>query len=530
MRAISAHCGWWRRSARHVIVGAVVLAVACSPIPDTTPDGSEPRDAAPTDRTSTLVAAVSSLPDVLDPHHASVGWSLLAQVVDTLVVPDAELRMQPALATSWEQSDDGRTWEFVLRDDVYFHDGRRMTAEDVVYSLERVRGSEEHGWRLGAVTAVQAADEYTVTVSLSEVQPHLLERLGGIPALGIIPEGSTPVDGDRLVGTGPFVIDRSDVAVLPTVDAQAVTLGAFDEHFDGRPSIDNVHFAEVGDPEVLLALFESGAVDWIDAASGEQLADRVPPDSNVGQVPGVDVLYLAFNHQHAPFDERRKRHELANRIDRDLLIQDAFDGRATPARSAVTPASRWAVPVTAPQRSEVNGDLDQNGDELANTPIELLASADVPGALVVAEAVKAQLESAGYSVFVADEPLQEWIARRRNGDFTVLVSAWFGALHPFDFYDAQHRRDGSLNFHGINDAELEALLDDARDTKEFASARERYGAVAQRVVEEAAYIHLAHPHVSEIWGPRVEGYGPHPSGIPRFGGVTLADADATPAG
>src|SRR4051812_25795322 len=112
-----------------------------------------------------LIAAIAGEPDQLDPHKTSAYFSfeVLENVFDTLVAPDANLEMRPALAQSWDVSPDQLSWTFRLRPGVTFHDGTPFTADDVVYSYRRIIDEKlANSDKFSAVTAVTAPDKATV--------------------------------------------------------------------------------------------------------------------------------------------------------------------------------------------------------------------------------------------------------------------------------------------------------------------------------------------------------------------------------
>ena len=126
-----------------------------------------------------LVAAIASEPDQLDPHKTSAyaSFDVLENVYDTFVEPDENLEMQPALAESWDLSDDQLTWTFHLRDGVSFTDGAALTAEDVAYSYNRIIDDElSPSWRFSAVTSVKATSLSMVLGRVRILRPFCSRR------------------------------------------------------------------------------------------------------------------------------------------------------------------------------------------------------------------------------------------------------------------------------------------------------------------------------------------------------------------
>src|SRR3984893_15911054 len=136
-----------------------------------------------------LIAPIAGEPDQLDPHKTSAYFSfeVLENVYDTLVEPDENLEMRPALAESWEVSGDQLTWTFHLRQGVTFHDGSPFSAEDVVYSYKRIIDQKlSNADRFRAVTDVTAPDKSTVNITVAQPTPNLLSNIGGFKGMAIV--------------------------------------------------------------------------------------------------------------------------------------------------------------------------------------------------------------------------------------------------------------------------------------------------------------------------------------------------------
>ncbi|MGD8587008.1 MAG: ABC transporter substrate-binding protein, partial [Chloroflexota bacterium] len=154
----------------------------------------------------------------LDPQVVSSysSYQVLFNVVEGLTRYDNDLNLQPALAESWEQSDDGLTWTFHLRQGVMFQNGREMKAEDVKWSFDRLIDPATGAGNAGNVgpadTQIEVVDDYTVTITHSEPVGILPQTLAFNPASGIIAQESLEDDGTISIpiGTGPFKIAEVD--------------------------------------------------------------------------------------------------------------------------------------------------------------------------------------------------------------------------------------------------------------------------------------------------------------------------------
>ena len=191
-----------------------------------------------TSRPGNLIAAIAGEPDQLDPQKTSAYFSfeVLENVFDTLVEPDENLEMRPALAESWDVSPDQLTWTFHLRNGVTFHDGSPFTADDVVYSYRRIIDEKlANVDKFSAVTDVTAPDPSTVRITVKQPTPNLLTNLGGFKGMAIVQRRN--VESGQIathpIGTGPFAFASQKSGDSITLDGQSELLGLARRRFRG---------------------------------------------------------------------------------------------------------------------------------------------------------------------------------------------------------------------------------------------------------------------------------------------------------
>ncbi|MFC5452724.1 SgrR family transcriptional regulator [Paenibacillus aestuarii] len=270
---------------------------------------------------------------------------IAGQMFDTLVHYEHESgKVVPCIAHSWENSPDGREWFFYLKKSVMFHHGRELTAQDVVFSLNRLRLQPERfesSWMFRDIEWIAAWDQRTVHIRLCKPNYLFLRLLATLPA-SIVPEDVVREHGEAFagkpVGTGRFQMIRLDEGIC--------VLEAFTGHFQGRPQLDRV--------EVLIfPESEAGRLrepDWtsVRSSSGGSLQDE--PDVDVTQarhaVQGgydaqwcnVETLYacctlLVFNQKkQGPQRQFAFRQALHAIIDRQRMIDELGGDRIYPAQ------------------------------------------------------------------------------------------------------------------------------------------------------------------------------------------------------
>jgi len=279
---------------------------------------------------------LDSAPGTLDPHRHNelVIWSVLSNVYDALVRFDAAMRLEPALATSWEQVSPTQV-RFRLRAGVTFHDGSPFTAADVVASFARARQVEVAGVRHhleGIVSVVEEAPE-TLLVTTEGPAPTLLNRLA---FLCVVPRaGAGPGEITEPVGTGPYRFAGHG-------PGGEVRLQAF-PWWGGRPAVATAEFhTETADDVRAERLFR-GEADVVRRFPEAQLAELDGLRLRSAVQPGMPVRILAVAPGAAAGDaaralaDPRVRRALLLAVDRQALIDEAFGGNGIVASQYVHP-------------------------------------------------------------------------------------------------------------------------------------------------------------------------------------------------
>ena len=193
-------------------LAAVVTLVACGTTAGT---GTPNENAGSGGGQERLTVAVQGNPVRLDPHNSNDSASSLinVQIFETLVRQTEDLEIEPLLAESYQQVDD-RTWQFVIREGVQFHNGDTLTIEDVAFSLERAKNSPQVAEIVGMIDEIEIVDERTINVSteypFAPFLRHLAHPAGSIVSKADVEtvEGGGGDYGQNPIGTGPFVFEE----------------------------------------------------------------------------------------------------------------------------------------------------------------------------------------------------------------------------------------------------------------------------------------------------------------------------------
>lgn len=503
---------------KRMIAGAALAATALLVAGCSAGESVDLGDSAP--EGEVLVAAIGGEPDQLDPQKTTsyFAFEVLENVFDTLVEPDENLEMQPALAESWEVSDDQLTWTFTLRDDVTFHDGSEFTSADVVYSYNRIIDEElSNAWKFSAVTDVAAPDDDTVVITVAQPTPNLLSSLGGFKGMAIVHEENAE-SGDITtapIGTGPF-------AVSDYISGDRITLTANPDYWGGAPELGGVEYRFISEPATALAALRSGEVQWTDVVPPQQVEELESDDAlELGVTPSSDYWYLALNQAREPWNDVRVRQAIAYAIDRDAIVQAVSYGTAELNQLAIPEASAWytSYDTYSTDLGAAQALLDEAG--YTGGTLDLLATSDYPETVTAAQIIAANLEPLGIEVSIRQPDFSTWLDEQNSGNFDMLMMGWLGNIDPDDFYYSQHHSSGASNAQGYANPEVDELLDAARIETDAEARKDLYAKAATIIADDASYIYLYNPSVIQAWSPSLSGYDARADRAIRFRDAAL---------
>lgn len=467
-----------------------------------------------------VIAAIAGEPDQLDPQKTTAYFSfeVLENVFDTLVEPDENLEMQPALAESWEVSDDQLTWTFHLRPGVTFHDGTPLTADDVVFSYNRIIDEQlANVDKFSAVTSVQAPDPETVVIRVDRPVPNMLTNLGGFKGMAIVSRAN--VESGEIatnpIGTGPF-------SFVDQRSGDSITLVANPDYWGGAPGISGVRFRFISEPSTALSALQAGEIDWTDSIPPQRVEQLRGDESiTLAVTPSNDYWYLALNEAREPWNDVRVRQAIAYAIDRDAIVAATSYGTAAKNQLAIPEGNPWYVPYDRYASGGSEDGLAKARELLADAGVapenlDMLVTTDYPETVTAAQIIADNLAPLGITVDIRTVDFATWLDEQNNGNFDMLMMGWLGNIDPDDFYYAQHHTDGTSNAQKFSNAEVDRLLDAGRVETDPDARFDDYRQAATLIADDVSYIYLYNPSVIQAWNPALQGYQARRDGAVRF--------------
>jgi peptide/nickel transport system substrate-binding protein len=324
------------RAAR--VIGMLVLAflLFTAQLP------GRPVESAPAATGGQLVVAEPTPPDTFDPiaHSNFNNWYVWQLVYETLVVVQPDGRVAPMLAASWQVSPDELTYTFRLRSGIKFHNGAALTAEDVVYSFDRLRtkGIPYAKDRFPTLAGVRAVDASTVAFQLRKKDSSFLNNLGDPFVVGsaILSRQENSDPATRMVGTGPLRM------VSYTPGTELVLERNRDYWQQGGSGVDRLVIRFVKEPQSAVAALISGDVSLIYPTPETFLALRKTGRVKVLSVPTASTWQINMGSVKPPLSIVDVRRAIALSIGREGVARLALFGEGTPT-GPFPPGHPWAV-------------------------------------------------------------------------------------------------------------------------------------------------------------------------------------------
>jgi oligopeptide transport system substrate-binding protein len=472
-------------------------------------------------------------PSSLDPTFVTDIYSgnVVRQIFEGLVQFDAHLNVIPAIAEFWEASQDGRTWTFALRRGVKFHHGREVTAHDVVYSFTRLLGPQRPGpvteifqYIQGAkdfmqgktehVRGLKAVDRYTFQMVLEEPLASILAALG-LPNTAIVPQEEVEKLGDRFghapVGAGPFKFVRWE-------PKQEIVLAANDHYYEGRPFLDAVVFKiRVGGKlEERFAKFLKGNLEEAIIPFGGK-TEEVRTDPQYRQYQRfrkatLNFLYIGFNTQLKPFDDRRVRQAFNFAVNKEAIVREITKMGALTATGALPPG----MPGYDPDLQGYYYHPEKAKRLLAEAGYPDGAGFPVVQLWSVHQAETTKAELAAYQKYLADLGVRveihyahDWPAykammeRGKLPMFRLLRSA--NIPDPDNFLAPMLHSASPTNYTFYRNPLVDRLLEQARREVDDAQRIALYREVERLVMDDAPWIGQNYYVFEYLYQPYVQG-------------------------
>ena len=485
-----------------------------------------------------LKYGIDTWPAGFDPHTISAvaAVRVFGQVYETLIDLNADMTFKPVLAESWETPDDV-TYVFHLRQGVKFHNGREMTADDVVYTFDRILGKTEAGdigalgskaSYYGGVASVEAVDPYTVKFTLAEPNAVFLGNLtsnyGAIVDKDVIAEKGDLMRADG--GTGPFQLGEW----LPD---NYVTITKFSDYWEAdRVKLDGITYFLIGDEAARLAALRTGEIDFASLSATNVTAAEKEANLKVISYQTNDYIAVGCNLSTPALQDKNVRQAMSYAMDRAAIINVVYGGQALPC-SMVPPAmGHWSLDVS-------DMDLYQTNVEKARELMEAAGYSD--NNRLTLRVAAGLMDSIRQAAVVLQQQLAEIyidleITNLESGEY---VDIWGKMSTPEAGFDLMIVNDGAgtdpnrslsfffgtgagANVFGFSNERVDELCALGIATTDETQREEYYNEAQLICIDDCTKICIASPMKYFVTASYVEGFAPSAADASNFRDTNLA--------
>ncbi|MDO8561846.1 MAG: ABC transporter substrate-binding protein [bacterium] len=457
---------------------------------------------------------------ILDISQADRDMTQLVYSGLTRALPDGSI--VPDLAERFEISEDGTTYTFTLRNNAKFHDGTRVTAADVLFTVQAaqnpdIKSARRADWE---GVSVSSSDDRTIIFKLQRAYAPFLENT----TLGILPKALwasvsaeefpfSPLN-TRPVGSGPYKVYSSKTDA--TGVATSYELSPFKQPFARAPYVNGITFTFYPNEDTLIKAFNAGAVQSIAGVSPASLPSLKRTDSVIIRAPLPRVFGVFFNQSHAVvLADASVRAGLDAAIDKKALVDTVLlgygailDGPIPPGVLASRPASKLTSTATSTSAyAQKARDIFSRGgwkyDEKSlvwtkkKQILSLsLATADSPELSLTANKIAESWRAAGVVVSIKVYPLSELntsVIRPRAYDAILFGEVVGRTLDLFAFWHSSQRNDPGLNLAMYANSKVDTILANARAMTDRKAREESYGPFVSAVAKDEPAIFLYAP-------------------------------------
>ncbi|MGJ5831603.1 ABC transporter substrate-binding protein [Streptomyces ossamyceticus] len=500
-------------------IGAGALLTACGGGGDEEPNAAAGGGSAEPVKGGTLrVGALGRAGAITrDPHGSQANESdylILSLIYDTLTVPGTKPNTEPRLAASWKASDDLKTWRFTIAKGAKFHDGSPVTADDVVFSLKRLRATPAGASRLPGIQAKNISADGTDTVVIvsdyANAELPLLVRLTTF----VVPKGTTDKNIAKAPGTGPFKLDwfRGGNARLVRND----------DWYGGDVHLDAIEVKIFESPQAMASALLAGQIDL--ASNVGAVAARTAEsrgDIKTVRRPNDMAMPIVLRTADGPFADAKVREALRLAVDREAMVKQVLSGYGTVANDVLgtgDPAYDKSIPQRTRDLAKAKRLLKEAKFDTSKT-YELYTTEDIAGLAESATLFATQVREAGVKVkVVKQESATFWDKTWLKGD---LYTTYWGTNDSVVFFASKTMvSDSGTNEAGWKDKEFDTAYQKAIGTADASERTALLKQLQQIEHDSSGYLLWGMADGIDLAGSKVNGL---PT-LPGYGRVQLERA------
>ncbi|MBM3517625.1 MAG: ABC transporter substrate-binding protein [Alphaproteobacteria bacterium] len=457
-----------------------------------------------------------------DPAKAVYGMShaVIEQVYSGLTALDSEANPYPDLAETIDISEDGKVYTFHLRTGVTFHDGSPFSADDVKFTIDRLKNPAtgySYASQLANVTETTVVDPNTVQITLSEATGPFLVNLA-FPGSMIVSKKLVESGHDinaTPIGTGPYTFGSYQPGTVIKLARNPKY------HESPKPYIEHLEYTIISDQTAITTALQSGVVNFSNVIPAKDWAAiEANPDLTKAAIEGGRWFWIMVNNQKPPLDNAKVRQAIAHAIDRQAIVDAVFYGLAKVIQGGVVPEWSWGH---APELKVLSPKADPEKAKAllaeAGFPngldLDFKIGTEWPALMAMGPIIQANLQAAGMNAKISTMGTTQYLDEvwaKRGYDISDMY--WLSPLaDPDDFTSLNYLCGSPMNAQGSCSKEMDALLNEARSAPTKEARADAYRRMQALSMEEMTLVPLVSALILHAHTNKLQGFKPMRTGF-----------------
>ncbi len=462
------------------------------------------------------------VPETLNPlrNREETVDTILKLIYQPLIAFDETGKPCSSVAESWSFSEDGRILSLQLRPDIVWQSGSSLTADDVAFSIETIQAAEADSVYkkvLDYISSYHKTGQYSIDISFYTPYSKNLAALEFPIISAAYYQGQTDPKSEvnlTPMGSGPYAMKSYSVA-------SEMILMANPSYVGQKPAIETISVRTMGSEETDVSAFNQGMTDVLVTDAGD--AGRYADEGAVGvyQFTSNQYDFIGFNFHRDLFQDKNMRQAVAYALPKTAIYDNVYLQYANLTNTPVSPSSWLYEENVAPFEYDSSmaatllknvGWTDKNGDGRLEKDSEngqeqlhvtILTNQENGARRQIATKLGDELTLLGFDVSLDILPFVEYQEKFINGDFDLVVGGWqmSPVTNLYDFFGT----NGSLNYIGYQDEQLDTLLLAANEAVGEGATLLAYSSLQKRIAEELPYISIAFRNKAMLTSARVAG-------------------------
>lgn len=463
-----------------------------------------------------IKTAMSMDIDSLNPYKmvSSGTEEIMLNVFEGLLMPSPTGELIPAIAESYEISQDGTIYTFKIRDGIKFHNGNPLDIKDVEFSLKRMSGKDgfpPSSALLEEIEDISVISENTIQIKLKEADSAFIYAL----TEGIVPDENSENLDKEPIGTGPFKVSQY-------AREQQIVLEKFEDYWGEKAKIDQVTVLVVPNNETAFLKLLSGEINMLSRVDAKRL-NELKNFNNISAPQNI-VQIFALNNNVEPFNNLNVRKAINLAINKDEIITGVMGGNGIKLETNMSPVMKKYVIENIGQKQDIEVAkklLEESGH--SNFTFTIKVPSNYPMHVNTAQIIAEQLKGINLNVKIETIEWTTWLSEVYSGrKYEATIVGLAGKLDPYSIL-RRYTTDYRNNFFNFNNKEYDALIEGAKKATTDEEIVKNYKRAQEILRDEQAAIYIMDPELITSMDKKISGFEYYPLPYINFAKMNIGE-------